>query len=359
MTTILFLILPFVHPLNSWQAFRHDTVYTVSAFDLKKNCAATRNNGDEAFLAACERDRRSIYVGDLPASTTQWDLENLFSEAGEILKINLIQRPFNINNTSHSVSQSSTIRTMAFVEFAQPDMPEVAIANFHGHVLNGATIRVERKSVKDRGPTPRHSRSQLLRQKPSEESVGRGVAPVVASTPNRGQHHPFGGYGPNAPGSATAHHHHRHNFSGEMTSPLGPGGGMAPPLYSQWGYGSATPYGPAQQHQHQPQASTHPVYTAYSGPYGSMPATPQATPHMHSPWTYYNNYWPNNMMTPYDPSGFYMTPYAFQSPTPMLGGGGEGMGQFTPTRAGGAAGQAEQDVVGDEEEEAQDSEHAT
>lgn len=300
------------------QAFRNDSVYVVSAFDLKKNCAATRNNGDEAFLAACERDRRSIFVGDLPASITQDDLEELFSEAGDVLKINLIQRPCNVNTSTYSTTHPSNVRTMAFVEFAQPDMPETAIAKFHGKAFKGATMRVERKSVKDRGPTPRHSRSQLLlTHKPSEESVGQNVAhsrapasPAVVSTPDR-------------------------RTVGRPPAPveMSPAPAGIPPMYGQWGYGATSPYGQNN-------------YASYGGPSGGMPMTPQATPQMASPWSYYNSYWPN-MMTAYDPSAFYMGPYAFQSPTPLMGGaaggsgitnshavGGESQVQFTPTRGG-------------------------
>lgn len=333
----------------------------MSAFDLKKNCAATRNNGDEAFLAACERDRRSIFVGDLPANVTQDDLENLFSEAGEILKVNLIQRPISINAGSYSASHASTIRTMAFVEFTQPNMPEVAIAKFHGHNLNGVNIRVERKSVKDRGPTPRHSRSQLLlNHKPSEESVGRDAAssrapnsPAATTTPNRQQYQysTMKNVGAIAGGS-TGPFQDQHNNSGpfDVSSPTAPAS-IPPPMYGQWHYGTTSPYG--QVHQQQAGSNNNGFAS-----YGGMPATPQATPQMPSPWSYYTNYWPN-MMAAYDPSAYYMSPYAFQSPSPMMGGGtglfsrtvgGEALAQSTPTRGG--SGEAGQSDNGDHGEDA-------
>lgn len=271
-------------------AFRHDPDYIVTAFDLKKNCANNRNNGDEAFLAACERDRRSIFVGDLPSNVTQEELEELFSEAGEVLKANLIQKENN----------SRLLRTMAFIEYSQPDMPESAVAKFHGSVFKGAILRVERKSVKDRGPTPRHSRSQLLLRQAEESPVARAPpkspsGPQVVSTPTR-------------PAAAPA----------EMSpAPM-------PPMYGGWPYGMpGSPY-TAQQ--------------SYAAPYGvppsasgNMPMTPQATPQMPSPWTYYNGYWPG--MMGYDPSNYYMNTYALQSPTPMMGGGRPvDYGHASPTR---------------------------
>lgn len=271
-------------------AFRHDPVYIVSAFDLKKNCAATRDSSDEAFLTACERDRRSVFVGDLPAHATEGDLEELFSNTGEVLKVNVIKK----------VNNSGMARTMAFIEYSQPDMPEAAIGKFHGSVFKGAVIRVERKSVKDRGPTPRHSRSQLLLRQAEDSPIARGPPKSpgvqVVSTPTR----------PTA-------------TSAEMSPAPVP-----PPMYGGWGYGM-----PNSPYAHQNYAAGYGAHPSASG----MPMTPQATPQMPSPWTYYNSYWPG--MMGYDPSSFYMGPYTFQSPTPMMGGRTEDTkGQTTPTRNG-------------------------
>ncbi|KAL2273430.1 hypothetical protein FJTKL_04502 [Diaporthe vaccinii] len=271
-------------------AFRHDPVYIVTAFDLKKNCAATRDSNDEAFLAACERDRRSVFVGDLPAHATEGDLGELFSNTGEVVKVNVIKK----------VNNSGIARTMAFIEYSQPDMPEAAISKFHGSVFKGAVIRVERKSVKDRGPTPRHSRSQLLLRQAEDSPIARGPPKSpgiqIVSTPTR----------PTA-------------TSAEMSPAPVP-----PPMYGGWGYGM-----PNSPYAHQNYVAGYGAHPGASG----MPMTPQATPQIPSPWTYYNSYWPG--MMGYDPSSFYMGPYAFQSPTPMMGGRTEDTkGQSTPTRNG-------------------------
>lgn len=277
-------------------AFRHDPVYNVTAFDLKKTCAANnRINGDEAFLAACERDRRSVFVGDLPGHVTQYDLEQLFSEAGEILKANLIQKENN----------SRMLRTMAFIEYSQPDMAEFAVANLHGSVFKGAIIRVERKTVKDRGPTPRHSRSQLLVPQPEESPITHATprspkGSQVVSTPTR------------LPATAT-----------EMSpAPM-------QPMWGAWPYAlPGSPY----------------TTTTYGNPStapGNMPITPQATPQVPSPWSYYTGHWPG--MPSYDPSAYYMSPWAFQSPTPMMGGGrSDEQGHSSPTR--GRHGREDSDV---------------
>lgn len=252
-------------------------------------------------MAACERDRRSIFVGDLAATVTQDDLEDLFSDAGEILKFNLIQRP-----------AGNTIRTMAFVEYTQPDMPETAIAKFHGKSFHGAILRVERKSVKDRGPTPRASRSSfILGHKASEENVGVGTSravpssPAVVSTPSRPAQNRL-----------------------EMQSPAA----QAPNMHGMYGnwYGAMGP-------PTSPYAAQNYSYGGHTGGQG-MPMTPQGTPQMPSPWSYYNSFWPS-MMAAYDPSAYYMGSFAFQSPTPMMHGSidrahesSDARMQATPTR---------------------------
>lgn len=288
----------------SSQAFRSDPVYIVHAFDLKKNCAAVRSTGDEAFLANCERDRRSIFIGDLPNHVTREELEEIFAETGDIINCNLIQRTTNYG-----------FRTMAFVEYTQPDEPEAAIAKFHGMTLHGATIRVERKSVKDRGTTPRASRNpMMLGHKTSGDDnirVARsGSASTIMSTPSR--HVTQSRVGMQSPAAAQVP-----NMQGMYGSFYG---NMGPP---------ASPY-----------ASQNFSYAGHAGSQGMPPMTPSATPQiqMPSPWTYYNSFWPN-MMSAYDPSAYYMGPYAFQSPTPMAGAGASaGRGnegahvQATPTR---------------------------
>lgn len=329
------------------QAFRNDPVYSVTAFDLKKNCAATRSSSDEAFLANCERDRRSIFVGDLPPSTERDELEELFGTAGEILKINVIQRPANINATS---GFASTVRTMAFIEYAQPDMPEIAIAKFQGETYKGAILRVERKSVKDRGPTPRHSRSSLLlAHKPSNESVC-SPSPVAPGSATRERFYPQQertAYQqqaqPASPGIMSTPNRatpHRRAFSQQPGVDMAsPAGAMGPPMYGNYmgGYGGISPY------HH---TTTTPGPNCTFGPGATAPMTPHS-PGMPSPWSYYASYWPN-MLGTYDPS-MYMHPYAFQSPgafqspTPMMGGSGAASGGFSRTTATAAAAAADQD----------------
>lgn len=311
----------------------------MTAFDLKKNCAAVKANSDEAYLANCERDRRSIFVGDLPPTTEQVDLEELFGAAGQILRINLLQRP---SNAHAATGFASAVRTMAFIEYAQPDMPELAIAKFNGKTYKGATIRVERKSVKDRGVTPRHTQSRsslVLAHKPSNEVVV-SPSPVPPGSATRERFHfpqqerayQQQAQQPASPGIMSTPSHatpHRRAFSqqpaADMASPAAAAMPPPPPMYGNYmgGYTGMSPY------HNTPVPGTN--YT-YGPVHGAGPMTP-ASPALASPWSYYSNYWPG--MMGYDGS-MYMNPYAFQSaggplqsPTPMIGGGGVASGGFT------------------------------
>ncbi|PSR77773.1 hypothetical protein BD289DRAFT_486340 [Coniella lustricola] len=293
--------------------FRLDPHYHVTAFDLKRTCAVNRLSNDEAFLAACERDRRSIFVGDLAHDATDELLRELFSQAGEILNVNIFQRAFPVN---HSTT-SSIVRTMAFVEYTQPNMPEDAIAKFHGAHFMGNTIRVERKVVKDRGSTPRHQRSHAsLGHKASQESVGRNY---VLSTPHGGR------------SSSGLYSTPRHISVNRGPMDLSPAS-MPPPPYNNWGFTHGGPPGSA------------------GGAGGGPPVTPQGPPPqmmpLVSPWSYYNSNWPG-YMAPGDPS-LYMSPFFMQTHGPHMGGsttpGGEGFNitrsadRYSPRRSAGPAG---------------------
>jgi len=52
----------------------------------------SRNDSDEAFLNQYEVDRRSIFIGGLPAHATENELKDLFAEAGQVLDIQLVKK---------------------------------------------------------------------------------------------------------------------------------------------------------------------------------------------------------------------------------------------------------------------------
>ena len=72
-----------------------------------------------------------LYVGNLPFSTTEGDLSELFSQVGDIQSARLIKD-----------RDSGLSRGFAFVELSDRSEVEEAIKRFDGHELNGRKIKV-------------------------------------------------------------------------------------------------------------------------------------------------------------------------------------------------------------------------
>ena len=80
-----------------------------------------------------ERHRASmnIYVGNLPFSTTQHDLEELFSAHGQVASAAVIMD-----------RESGRSRGFGFVEMHNDDEARTAIQELNGHDVNGRQLRV-------------------------------------------------------------------------------------------------------------------------------------------------------------------------------------------------------------------------
>jgi cold-inducible RNA-binding protein len=72
-----------------------------------------------------------LFVGNLPFSTTDADLRNLFGQVGEVASANVIMDKF----TGRS-------RGFGFVEMADNQEAQVAIERFNGHELQGRALTV-------------------------------------------------------------------------------------------------------------------------------------------------------------------------------------------------------------------------
>ena len=72
-----------------------------------------------------------VYVGNLPYSTTDADLSDLFSEAGKVKSARII--------TDRETGRS---KGFAFVEFTNADDAEEAIRQFHEYDLDGRRLKV-------------------------------------------------------------------------------------------------------------------------------------------------------------------------------------------------------------------------
>ena len=86
-----------------------------------------------------------LYVGNLPFSVTESELETHFGKAGRVAKVELImdretQRP----------------RGFGFVEMLSPEDAQAAIAQFHGQDFNGRSLTVNLARPKENNGRPSH-----------------------------------------------------------------------------------------------------------------------------------------------------------------------------------------------------------
>ena len=76
-------------------------------------------------------ERNDIFVGNLAFSTTEEQLQTIFSEVGKLVKIRMV-----------TDSDTGKPRGFAFVEYEDPQAALSAIRNLNGYELNGRQIRV-------------------------------------------------------------------------------------------------------------------------------------------------------------------------------------------------------------------------
>ena len=82
-----------------------------------------------------------LYVGNLSFQTSSEDLQQLFSQAGTVESVNVIED----RDTGRS-------RGFAFVEMSSPEEGNAAIQQFNGHEVGGRTLNVnEAKAREERG----------------------------------------------------------------------------------------------------------------------------------------------------------------------------------------------------------------
>ncbi|MBK9316000.1 MAG: RNA-binding protein [Acidobacteria bacterium] len=83
-----------------------------------------------------------LYVGNLPFSATEEELENLFSQSGAVISTNIV--------TDRDTGRS---RGFAFVEMESSEAANAAIEALNGVDFNGRSLTVnEAKPKESRGP---------------------------------------------------------------------------------------------------------------------------------------------------------------------------------------------------------------
>ena len=82
-----------------------------------------------------------LYVGNLSFQTSSDDLQQLFSQAGTVESVNVIED-----------RETGRSRGFAFVEMSSTEEGNAAIQQFNGHDIGGRTLNVnEAKAREDRG----------------------------------------------------------------------------------------------------------------------------------------------------------------------------------------------------------------
>ncbi|RYP33385.1 hypothetical protein DL767_004790 [Monosporascus sp. MG133] len=281
-------------------AFRHNPQYRVIAYDLKKALQANKPDSDEEWLQKYDVERRSVFVGNLPTDMDDVGdvLRGIMAEVGDVKDVQVIQK--------ESRSGRGRSIVFAFIEFARPDMAEVAIKRMDGITLGGCRIRVERKSSRDRQQARRmRSHIALSEASPAQDIRAGGSENTNPTTPLR---------------------------------PAAAGASSAIETVSQTGGRTSNFAGAGPSHM-----------AGYVPPYGNFPVTPQGTPGVMSPYSgayggsgagYAAN--PYFWATPYltDPGLASMAYYhAYYSPMPPQAQRATGHAG-TPTRAAGHDGPA-------------------
>ncbi|USN46614.1 MAG: RNA-binding protein [Pseudobdellovibrionaceae bacterium] len=84
-----------------------------------------------------------VYVGNLPYEASEQELEQLFSQSGEVISVAIIKD----RDTGRS-------KGFGFVEFQEKNSSDNAISEFDGHELHGRKIRVSEAREKPKGDRP-------------------------------------------------------------------------------------------------------------------------------------------------------------------------------------------------------------
>ncbi|KZL81077.1 rna recognition domain-containing protein [Colletotrichum incanum] len=132
------------------RAFRLNKTYKVEPFDFKKAMQARARNSDRAFLDYYDRDRRSIFIGDLPLNFTENDIRMLMEDIGGVVSV----------QTKRLDYVREGPKLIAFVEFTNVSYPDMAIERYNLNCIEGYTIRVERRTDRRRHDGGMHARNQ-------------------------------------------------------------------------------------------------------------------------------------------------------------------------------------------------------
>jgi cold-inducible RNA-binding protein len=103
---------------------------------------ATRRAGPGSLKERCAIQPK-VFVGNLSFETTDTELREMFSAAGEVVNVSI-----------PTDRMGGRPRGFAFVEFASPEHATAAIEQFNGKELRGRNLRVDAAGERPSGPRP-------------------------------------------------------------------------------------------------------------------------------------------------------------------------------------------------------------
>ncbi|KEY65862.1 hypothetical protein S7711_05868 [Stachybotrys chartarum IBT 7711] len=125
------------------QTFASDRVYRVTSFDRKlfttggAPIVSSQIQKDKDLMDLYDKDRRSVFIGNLPAYYPEEDLIRHAARCGIVASVAIHNKgnPFN-----------SSVNCFAFVEFARPDSVDAMIKYFNNQSFDGErALKVKRK----------------------------------------------------------------------------------------------------------------------------------------------------------------------------------------------------------------------
>jgi hypothetical protein len=135
----------------------------VAAYEPGKAFKDPRDNADKSYLADYELDRRSVYMGSLPASITADDIKALYQGWTNVQEVRYFPRDMYRGNH----------KSFAFVVLDRPDMPEVAVK----HLVRGFVMSLIILPLMSSLQTEWKTRVRHLPVCSEEDDEGAGSSP--------------------------------------------------------------------------------------------------------------------------------------------------------------------------------------
>ncbi|OBT56663.1 hypothetical protein VE04_02787 [Pseudogymnoascus sp. 24MN13] len=197
-----------------------------SPFQSGKSAVSRSCFTAKTYLENYDVDRRSIFVANLPANTTESQIHDLFDNMGHIVNITINRRP--------SVREGCDVNVFAYVEFANPGSVQDAIEAMNMFSYGGSRLKVDQKKPQDMVSS--------ARRKPLAQRITHDGSGATAVTPSYyGSPYPYMGYPPTPyTGSTYPGYAHYPYHMAPYCYPGSPGYAATPVSDNGNGHGHAT-----------------------------------------------------------------------------------------------------------------------